>query len=170
MKGSGFIVNWVDIVIAIIIALTTFSSLRTGLIKQAMTVIGLVVGVYAALGYYQRVGALLNPTIGNAVLSNAVAFGLILIAVWILAAVVASLVRRALNSLGLGWTDNALGMLVGFLVGLVIAVGFLLLLVRLPIPSLGQAVQQSSLASYIFLILPYLRQLLPSNVRMFEVI
>jgi uncharacterized membrane protein required for colicin V production len=104
------------------------------------------------------------------VLSNAVAFGLILIAVWIIAALVASLVRRTLNSLGLGWTDNALGMLVGFLVGLVIAVGFLLLLVRVPIASLGQAVQQSSLASYIFLILPYLRQLLPSDLHIFQVI
>jgi membrane protein required for colicin V production len=162
--------NWVDLAIVIIIALTTFSSLRAGLIKQAMTLIGLVVGVYTALGHYQRIGALLNPTIGNPVLSNAVAFVLILIAVWIAAAFVANIVRRVLNSLGLGWTDNALGMLVGFLVGLVIAVGFLLLLTRLPIPSLGQAVQQSSLAAYIFLVLPYLKQLLPSDLRIFQAI
>ena len=90
--------------------------------------------------------------------------------VWIAAAFIASLVRAILNSLGLGWTDNALGMLVGFLVGLVIAVAFLLLLTRLPIPSLSQAVQQSSLASYIFLLLPYLRQLLPSDLHIFQVI
>jgi uncharacterized membrane protein required for colicin V production len=75
-----------------------------------------------------------------------------------------------LNSLGLGWTDNALGMLAGFLMGLLIAVGFLLLLTRLPIPSLNQAVGQSSLAAYIFLILPYLRQLLPSNLHIFQTI
>ena len=50
------------------------------------------------------------------------------------------------------------------------AVGFLLLLARLPIPSLSQALQQSSLASYIFLILPYLRQLLPSDLHIFQVI
>ena len=80
-------------------------------------------------------------------------------------AIIASLVRAILNSLGLGWTDNALGMLVGFLIGLVIAVGFTLLLTRLPIPSLNQAVEQSSLAFYIFLVLPYLRQLLPSDLR-----
>jgi membrane protein required for colicin V production len=162
--------NWVDLVIVIIIALTTFSSLRMGIIRVAMTLIGLVVGVYAALGYYSRVALLLNPTIGNPVLSNAIAFLLILVVVWIAASLLASLVRRALNSLGLGWTDNAIGMLVGFLVGLVIAVGFLLLLTRLPIPSLGQAVQQSSLAAYIFLVLPYLRQLLPSDLHIFQTI
>jgi membrane protein required for colicin V production len=162
--------NWVDLVIVIIIALTTFSSLRAGLIRQAMTLIGLVVGVYVALGHHQRVATYINPTVGNAALSNAIAFLLILIVVWIAAAFIASLVRAILNSLGLGWTDNALGMLVGFLVGLVIAVAFLLLLTRLPIPSLSQAVQQSSLASYIFLLLPYLRQLLPSDLHIFQVI
>jgi len=157
-------------VIVIIIALTTFSSLRAGLIRQAMTLIGLVVGIYVALGHHQRVATYINPTVGNAALSNAIAFLLILIVVWIAAAFIASLVRAILNSLGLGWTDNALGMLVGFLVGLVIAVAFLLLLTRLPIPSLSQAVQQSSLASYIFLLLPYLRQLLPSDLHIFQVI
>ena len=162
--------NWVDLVIVIIIALTTFSSLRAGLIRQAMTLIGLVVGIYVALGHHQRVATYINPTVGNAALSNAIAFLLILIVVWIAAAIIASLVRAILNSLGLGWTDNALGMLVGFLVGLVIAVAFLLLLTRLPIPSLSQAVQQSSLASYIFLLLPYLRQLLPSDLHIFQVI
>jgi membrane protein required for colicin V production len=162
--------NWVDLVIVIIIALTTFSSLRAGLIRQAMTLIGLVVGIYVALGHHQRVATYINPTVGNAALSNAIAFLLILIVVWIAAAFIASLVRAILNSLGLGWTDNALGMLVGFLVGLVIAVAFLLLLTRLPIPSLSQAVQQSSLASYIFLLLPYLRQLLPSDLHIFQVI
>ena len=161
--------NWVDLAIVIIIALTTFSSLRAGLIRQAMTLIGLVVGVYVALGYYQRLGLRLIPTIPNPTLANAVAFLLILVAVWIVAAFIASLVRAALNSLGLGWTDNALGMLVGFLVGLVIAVGFLLLLTRLPIPALSQAVSQSSLAAYIFLILPYLKQLLPSDLHILNV-
>ena len=162
--------NAVDFIVVIIIALTTFSSLRAGLIRQAMTLIGLVVGVYAALGHYQRVALVLSRTIGNPTLSSAIAFILILIVVWIAAAFIASLVRGMLNSLGLGWTDNAMGMLVGFLVGLVIAVGFLLLLTRLPIPSLNQAVQQSSLARYIFLILPYLRQLLPSDLRILHTV
>ena len=66
--------NWVDLVIVIIIALTTFSSLRAGLIRQAMTLIGLVVGIYVALGHHQRVATYINPTVGNAALSNAIAF------------------------------------------------------------------------------------------------
>ena len=160
--------NSVDFVVLLIIALTTFSSMRAGLIRQAMTIIGLLVGVYMALGHYQQVAARINPTVGSAALSNAVAFLLILLVAWIAAAFIASGVRSILNSLGLGWTDNALGMVVGFLVGLVIAVGFLLLLTRLPVASLNQAVQESSLAYYIFLVLPYLRQLLPSDLRIFH--
>ncbi len=160
--------NWVDFIIIIILALTTFSSLRSGLIRGAMTIIGLVVGVYMALGHYQQVAAHINPTVENAALSNALAFLLILFVAWIAAAFIASLVRSMLNSLGLGWTDNALGMVVGFLVGLVIAVGFTLLLTRLPVASLNRAVQDSSLAYYIFLVLPYLRKLLPGDLRIFH--
>jgi len=157
--------NWVDFVIVIIIALTTFSSLRAGLIRQAMTLIGLVVGVYMALGYHQQLALRLSSIIDNPTLAKAAAFILILIVAWIAAAFLAGLIRSILNSLGLGWTDNAMGMFVGFLVGLVIAVGVVLLLTRLPIASLNQAVLDSSLAYYIFLVLPYLRQLLPSNLR-----
>ena len=162
--------NWVDFAILIILALTTFSSLRSGFIRQAMSLIGLVVGIYAALGYYQRLALQFGTVVNNPPLSSALAFLLILIVVWISAAFLATLVRSALNALGLGWTDNLLGMAVGFLVGLPIAVGLLLLLVRLPIPSLGQAVQQSSLAPYLFLVLPYFRQLLPSDLHIFNTI
>jgi len=162
--------NWVDFVIVIIIALTTFSSLRAGIIREVMTLIALVVGVYVALGYYQRLASQISPWIGSPTLSNGIAFLLILIAVWIAAAVLASLVRTMLNWLGLGWTDNALGMLAGFLGGLAIAVGFLLLLARLPFSSLNQAVEQSSLGPYIFLVLPYLQQLLPGDLHIFQTI
>lgn len=162
--------NSVDFIVVVIIALTTFSSMRAGIIKEAMTLVGFVVGIYVALGYYQRVAAWLNPSIGNPTLANAIAFILILFVVWVLAAFVAGALRAALCSLGLGWTDNAIGMVVGFLVGLFLSVCFLLLLARLPIPVLNEAVRDSSLASYIFLLLPYLQQLLPPDLRLLRIL
>jgi len=162
--------NWVDIIILVIIALTTFSSLRAGFLRQALALIGFVVGIYGALVYHQRVAAILNPNIGNSTVSTAIAFVLIMVVVWAAAAAIAAIARALLNALGLGWTDNLVGMLVGLLVGLFLTVCFLLLLVRIPIPSIGEAVNESTLASYIFLALPYLKQLLPSDLRIFKVI
>jgi hypothetical protein len=44
-------------------------------------------------------------------------------------------------------------------------VGLLSLMVRLPIPALAEAVQNSSLAGYVFMLLPYFKKLLPSDLK-----
>ncbi|MBC7262574.1 MAG: CvpA family protein, partial [Chloroflexi bacterium] len=43
--------NWVDFMILVIVAVSTFSSLRAGFLRQASALIGFVVGIYAALSY-----------------------------------------------------------------------------------------------------------------------
>jgi membrane protein required for colicin V production len=157
--------NWVDITIVVVVALTTFSSLRAGVIRQAMALIGLAVGIYGAVGNYQRLAAQLATFVANPALCSAVAFIMILVVVWIGAAFVATLVRGALNAFGLGWADNLMGMIVGLLMGLLVVVGLLSLMVRLPIPALAEAVQNSSLAGYVFMLLPYFKKLLPSDLK-----
>lgn len=156
--------NWVDFTIVVIIALATFSSLRAGIIREAMALIGLAVGIYGAVGNYQRLAAQLTSLIANATLCSVVAFVLILAVVWVGAAFVASLIHGALHSFGLGWADNLAGMIVGLFMGLLVVVGLLSLMVRLPIPALTEAVRHSTLASYVFMLLPYFKKLLPSDL------
>ena len=162
--------NWVDFAIVVVVALTTLSSLRAGVIRQAMALIGLAVGIYGAVGNYQRLAAELAAFIANPTLCSVVAFTLILVVVWVAAAFVATLIRGALNSFGLGWADNLMGMIVGLLMGLLVVVGLLSLMVRLPIPALAEAVQHSTLASYVFMLLPYFQKLLPSDLKILRTI
>jgi membrane protein required for colicin V production len=156
--------NWIDVVIAVIIAASAFYSLRTGFVRQAFAVIGLVVGVYAALTHREALASKLLPYISNANLADIAAFVLILIGAWIASAVLASLAYGALKALGLAWADHLLGMVVGLLVGLFVATCILLLFVRLPLASLNEAVQESTLAALIFQALPHLQQLLPRGM------
>ena len=160
--------NWIDVVIVIIIASSAFYSLRTGFIRQASAVIGLVVGIYAALTYREALASKLVPYISNARMADVAAFVLILIGVWIASSVLASLAYGALKALGLAWADHLFGMLVGVLVGLFVTTCILLLFVRLPVPSLNDAVQQSTLAALIFQALPHLQQLLPKGVNLLK--
>ncbi len=162
--------NWVDVIIVIIVALSTFSSLRMGFLRQALALIGFVVGIYAALGYHQALAKTFSVSIGNATVATVAAFVLILILVWIAFAVLAAMARGALKAFGLEWTDHFLGMVVGLLAGLFFTVCLLLLVVRIPASGLNDAVGRSVLASYIFQVLPHLRQLLPSDLRIFTVI
>lgn len=162
--------NWVDVIIVLIVAFTAFSSLRTGFLRQALTLIGFVVGGYAALTHRETLAGALKPAIGHSALASIVAFVLILIAVWVASAALAAMARQALKATGLAWTDNFLGMVVGLLAGLFFTVCFLLLFIRIPVSSVNDAVGQSVLASLIFQVLPHLRQLLPSDLRIFTTI
>lgn len=156
--------NWIDLGILIIIAASAFYSLRTGFLRQAFAVIGLVVGVYGALTYREAVANKLIPYLSNPTLADMVAFVLILIGVWIASSVLASLAYSALKALGLAWTDHFFGLLVGLLVGLFAVTCILLLFVRLPSAGLHDALEQSALATLIFRELPHLQQLLPRGL------
>jgi membrane protein required for colicin V production len=160
--------NWVDVIVLVILAVATYSSLRTGFLRQALALIGFVVGIYAALTHRDTVANTLLRPIQDPSVSTFVAFILILIAVWFAFAVLARMARAALNAAGLVWTDHFMGMLVGLLAGLFFTVGLLLLLVRIPFLGISDAVNDSALASLIFQILPHLRQLFPADLRIFS--
>jgi membrane protein required for colicin V production len=160
--------NWVDVIILVIIALATYSSLRTGFLRQALALIGFVVGIYAALTHRETVANGVLGSIADPTVSNFVAFLIILIAVWLAFAVLARMARAALNAAGLAWTDHFMGMLVGLLAGLFFTVCLLLLLSRIPLLGISDAVTDSVLASAIFRVLPHLKQLLPGDLRIFS--
>ncbi|MBC7232780.1 MAG: CvpA family protein [Chloroflexi bacterium] len=162
--------NWIDAMIIVIVAVSTFSSLRAGFLRQASALIGFVVGVYAALGYHETVAPSLRAYIGDYTIAKIVAFVLILIAVWVISAFLATLASEFLKAIGLAWADHFLGMLMGLLIGLLVAISLLLLFAHLSIPGISEALRQSTLAPFIFQWLPHLRQLLPSDLHLFKVL
>jgi membrane protein required for colicin V production len=162
--------NWIDAIIIVIVAVSAFSSLRAGFLRQASALIGFVVGVYAALGYHETLAPSLRVYIGDYTITKIVAFVLILIAVWVISAFLATLASELLKAIGLAWADHFLGMLMGLLIGLLVAISLLLLCARLSIPGISEALRQSTLAPFIFQLLPHLRQLLPSDLHLFKVL
>jgi len=156
--------NLIDVLVLVIVVVSTLSSLRTGFLREALALIGFVVGIYAALGHHETVARSLSGAISNASLAAVVAFVLILVAVWIASALLATAARAALTAFGLAWADHFMGMVVGLLAGVFVSVCILLLLARIEALGIGQAVQHSFLATVIFRVLPYLRQLLPTNL------
>jgi membrane protein required for colicin V production len=157
--------NWVDAVIVIVVAVAAYSSMRTGFLRQAFSVIGFVVGVYAALTHHGTVARVLLGSSDDSAVATIIAFLMILIGAWFASAALATMAYRALKASGLAWADHLIGMVIGLCAGLLFTVCFLLLFVRIPLFGISAAVQQSVLASYIFKVLPHLRQLLPSDLR-----
>ena len=105
-----------DIVIAVALVVPIFTGLKQGLIKAALSLAGLIVGVVLASNYYQALGDRLT-FITNEDAANIVGFAIILVVVMIIANVAAALLKFTAKVAMLGWVDRLGGAVFGFLMG-----------------------------------------------------
>ena len=108
--------NLVDIVIAVALIFPIFTGLKQGLIKAALSLAGLIVGVILASNFYQQLAGVLG-FIANKDIANVVAFIIILVVVMIIANVAAALLKATAKAVMLGWVDHLGGAIFGFLMG-----------------------------------------------------
>ena len=152
--------NWLDIVILVLIAISTFLGLRTGIIKAALSLVGVIVGVILAGHYYVPLSEQLS-FISQAGVARTVAFAIILVGVIVLAAVLASLLKRVVSVVMLGWVNRLGGAVFGLAMGAIFCaavlatwVGFL---------GTGETIIQSIITPVLLDYFPVVLALLPSE-------
>jgi len=112
-------VNWLDIVILVVVVIATFIGLRIGIIKAALSLVGVIVGVILAGRYYASLAERLTSIPQDGV-ADAVAFAIILIGVMIIASILATLLRWAASAVMLGWVNHLGGAVFGFVLGAIL--------------------------------------------------
>jgi membrane protein required for colicin V production len=118
--------NWLDFVLALILAASVVAGFRRGLSRQ---IIGLVSGVLAlvlGIWFYGAVGFYLLPYASSRTMANAGGFAVVFCGVLLLGAMVSFVVGRFLNVTGLSVVDHLLGAGFGLLRGLVFAVAIIM--------------------------------------------
>ncbi|HEY55828.1 MAG TPA: CvpA family protein [Dehalococcoidia bacterium] len=108
--------NWLDIVLVVVIGLATFIGLRKGIIKMALTLAGLVLGIFLAGRYYMPFSEHLT-LISSPTWAKVAAFAIIFIGVMVVAAILARLLEKAASVIMLGWANRLVGAILGFVVG-----------------------------------------------------
>ena len=108
--------NWLNIVIIVTLVIPTFLGLRMGIIKAALSLAGLIVGVILAGYYYVPLSEQL-PFISSAAVAEIVAFAIILIGVMVIAVVLAWLLKWAISIVMLGWVNRLGGAIFGLVLG-----------------------------------------------------
>ena len=136
--------NWLDIVIIVAIAITTFIGLKIGLIKAVLSLVGLIVGVVLARLFYVPLSEQLG-FIPQATVAKVVAFAIIMIGVMIIAGVLAMVLKWITSVMMLGWVNRIGGAVFGLVLGAIICGAFLALWVE--IFGAGEVIANSSLAS-----------------------
>jgi membrane protein required for colicin V production len=152
--------SWLDIVIVVAIGVTTFIGVKKGVIKIALTLAGLIVGIVLAGRYYAPFSQHLT-FISQPSLAKVAAFAIIFIGVMLIATLLARLVKWAASTIMLGWVDRLAGGILGFIVGAMFCGAFLAMWVKfLGMPG---AIAQSTIAPILLNQFPRVLALLPDE-------
>ena len=152
--------NWLDIVLIIILAVSTVFGLKTGLIKAALSLAGMIIGVILAGNYYVALSERLTfiPHEGAA---KVVAFAIILIGIMIIASVIARFLKWATSLVLLGWVNRLGGAVFGLIIAGILCGAAIAAWVNFF--SGGSTIQNSLIASILLERLPLVLALLPEE-------
>lgn len=150
--------NWLDIVIIVLLAITTLIGLWVGIIKAVLSLAGLIVGVVLASRFYVPLSERLT-FIPQAAVAKIVAFALILIAVMVIAFVLARLLSWIISMMMLGWVNHLGGAVVGCLLGILICA--VLLAIWIEFFGIGGPITDSVVARILLRYFPLAHSLLP---------
>ncbi len=153
--------NWLDIVLLVLLAMAAFLGLRIGIIKAALSLAGLIVGIILAGRYYGSLAQHLGFIPGDGV-AEVVAFIVILLGVVIIALVLALLLKWATSAIMLGWVDRLGGAIFGLLWGAILYGA--LLVMWLKYVSVSEAIVESTVASILVKSFPLVLALLPQEL------
>ena len=155
--------NWLDIVLLVVMAITIFLGLRIGLIKAALSLAGVIIGVILAGHYYAPLATRLT-FIPQAGVAEVVAFAIILIGVMVIASVLAKLLKWIASVVMLGWVNHLGGAVFGLVLGALLCSALLASWVKF----FGTAgvISQSSLAAILLDRFPAVLTLLPDEFDM----
>lgn len=107
---------WLDIVIIVLVAISTFIGLRIGIIKAVLSLVGVIVGVLLAGRFYSALAGGLT-FIPQETLAKIVAFAIILVGVMLVAGVLASVLKWLASIVMLGWVNRLGGAILGLVLG-----------------------------------------------------
>jgi len=151
--------NWLDIVIIVALIIPAFIGLKQGIIKAALSLAGLIIGVVLASNFYEPLAKVLG-FIPNADIANVVAFILILVVVMVIATLLARLLKFIASVVMLGWVDHVGGAIFGFFMGAILCSALLAIWVKFFGTGL---ITESFLAAVLLDKFPLVLVLLPSE-------
>lgn len=152
--------NWLDIVIIIILAVSALGGWKTGLIRAGLGWIGIIVGIVLAGDYYQ---ALAKPLSGifQGDLARVLSFAVILAVVILLSHLIGLWLDKVVTVTLLGWVNRLTGAAFGLLTGAIVMGAMIALWIKfLGMPG---TVERSAIAPLLLDRFPLVLALLPDE-------
>lgn len=142
--------HWFDISVTIALILSGVWGLYRGLIRELLSLVGLVAAAVLSIRGYPYGANLLAPFITAAWVRQAVSFALIFLAVMVVAKVCSILLHLIIRTVGLSLLDRLLGGLLGLVKIVLLASVLLITASKLSPPVTAQLAAESTLAPLLF--------------------
>jgi membrane protein required for colicin V production len=118
-------VNWLDYLMAAILAISMFMSARKGFSREVIGLAAAILALVLGMWFYGLAGSFLLPYVSSARVANLIGFLLVVFGVMIVGGMLGWIVNRFLRTIGLSFFDRLLGAGFGLLRGLVVAIALL---------------------------------------------
>jgi len=135
-----------DTLLLVVILLCGILGVYWGLIRQILSVAGMIAGLVLASRYGERVADWLSSFIPNNTVVQVLGFVFVLIAVSAAVSLLATLLRRFVGLLFLGWLDHLLGGVLGLIQGMLLCTIILIVVAVFPTEVFANALANSRVA------------------------
>lgn len=156
--------NPFDIVICVVLAYCLIRGIFRGLVKEVSSLVGVLIGFWAAYTYYGMLARPLGQWISNPSYRFILSFILIFTAVFIVISLLGVIMRYLLSIVFLGSVDRIFGALFGLLKGVLIA-SVLLLVFTAFLPKNSPLVQDSLLSPHLSNVSEQMARALSSDMK-----
>ncbi len=157
--------NQIDIIVIAIIIISALFGLYWGIIRQVLSIVGLVAGIAVASRYAPNVAEWLTSFLPDTALIDVFAYGIVVIGVSALASLLASLLHGAVGLLFLGWADHLLGAVLGAIQGALLATVLVAILAANQSEALSPILRESQIAAPMVQAFGFILALMPESIR-----
>jgi membrane protein required for colicin V production len=158
-------ITWVDIALILIILWSVATGLRAGLARVIVNLIAAIAGLLAGFWFYRMIAVKLSPWIANSSVANFAGFFIVFFAVLILGSLIAGILSRLLNWVGLSWLNRILGGAAGFFRGILVIAALVDVLVAFAPSPTPEMLQHSLVVPYISNVAGWLVDLAPHQLK-----
>jgi len=118
--------KWLDLVFVILIALSAFMGLKIGLIRAGFTALGIFVGSILGGQLGDDIGGIFTGIDSDGAVATVVSYAVIITICLTASAILATIIRKVLTLLFMGWADKLAGGALGIAAGAVISAGIIM--------------------------------------------